>query len=249
MNDFTVTDNTQPHFTHVDLSVELKDYKTENRDGSRYYLIENDISYPSITTVLSDRKKEGLIAWRKKVGNDVANHISRTSAARGTSIHEMCEKHLNNEPVLKDDHKFFPYTLFCELRKTINIRVNNIHAQESALYSHKYKVAGRVDCVAEYDGKLSIIDFKSSRSRRTNSYNENYYIQASAYAEMWEEMTGQEIEQIVILVITEDGEVQEFIKEKYDYLPLLEQAVEDFNQTHDSTNRESTSTLSEVCEQ
>ena len=109
------------------------------------------------------------------------------------------------------------------------ININNIRAQECGLYSHKYKVAGRVDCIAEYDGVLSIIDFKTSRRKRKDNYNENYYIQASAYAEMFEERTGEKVEQIAILVITEDGEVQPFLKKKYDYLPLLNEAVDNFN--------------------
>jgi genome maintenance exonuclease 1 len=108
--------------------------------------------------------------------------------------------------------------------------VDNIHAQECGLYSNKYKVAGRVDCVAEYKGKLSIIDFKTSTKERNDEWNENYYIQASAYAEMFEERTGNPIEQIVILVVTEDGVVQEFVKTKHTYLPMLDDVLEEFNE-------------------
>jgi len=97
------------------------------------------------------------------------------------------------------------------------------------LWSDKYKVAGRVDCIAEYNGKLSIIDFKTSTKPRKEEYNENYYIQTSAYAEMYEEQTGTPIDQIVILVVTSDGEVQEFVKQKHDYLPKLTEAIEAFN--------------------
>ena len=96
------------------------------------------------------------------------------------------------------------------------------------MYSDKYKVAGRVDCIAEYDGVLSIIDFKTSTSERKDSYNENYYIQASAYAEMFEERTGHAINQIVILVVTEDGVVQEFIKDKTEYLPMLVDCIKEW---------------------
>ena len=97
------------------------------------------------------------------------------------------------------------------------------------MYSDKYEVAGRVDCIAEYKNTLSIIDFKTSTSERTDKYNENYYIQASAYAEMYEERTNTPIDQIVIMVVTEDGVVQEFVKSKQDYLPLLEEAINEFN--------------------
>ena len=117
--------------------------------------------------------------------------------------------------------------------------MNNIHAQEVGLYSDKYKVAGRVDCIAEYDGKLSIIDFKTSSKERSDEWNESYYIQASAYAEMFEERTGIAIEQVAILVVTEDGIVQEFVKNKTDYLPLLSDAIKDWtekNEMDTSTN-------------
>ena len=97
-------------------------------------------------------------------------------------------------------------------------------------------MAGRVDCIAEYDGKLSIIDFKTSTKERNDEWNENYYIQASAYAEMFEEQTGTPIEQIVILVVTEDGAVQEFVKEKYDYIPLLVETIDNFTKAWEEEN-------------
>ena len=129
----------------------------------------------------------------------------------------------------KHKKKFLAYCLFKQLAKETLDNVDNIHAQECGLYSDKYKVAGRVDCIAEYNGKLSIIDFKTSTKERSDEWNENYYIQASAYAEMYEERTGKPIDQIVILVVTEDGVVQEFIKEKHDYLPMLGEVIGEFN--------------------
>ena len=108
--------------------------------------------------------------------------------------------------------------------------MDNVYAQECGLYSDRYMVAGRVDCIAEYDGVLSIIDFKTSRSERNDDWNESYYIQASAYAEMFEERTGIVINQIAILVITEDGVVQEFVKDKKNYLPLLTETISDWEE-------------------
>ena len=126
-----------------------------------------------------------------------------------------------------EDHKkdFLPWCLFNQLKDKALSNINDIYAQEAGLYSDKYKVAGRVDCIARYNGVLSIIDFKTSTRERSDDWNENYYIQGSAYAEMFEERTGTEISQIVILVVTEDGTVQEFIKQKYDYLDSLSSAV------------------------
>ena len=207
----------------------LPEINTTTIDGKRYYITPEGNKYPSITTVLSDRGKEGIVAWRKKVGEDKANHITRTATNRGTKFHTICEDYLNNNDVTKHKKDFLPYAMFIELKNCLMLKINNIRAQECGLYSDKYKIAGRVDCVADYDGVLSIIDFKSSRGRRNDKYNENYYIQASAYAEMFEERAEEKVDQIAILVVTETGEVQPFLKKKYDYLPLLEEAVAKFN--------------------
>ena len=128
---------------------------------------------------------------------------------------------------------FLPYTLFNVLREKALCHINNIYAQEAGLYSDKYQVAGRVDCIANYNGELSIIDFKTSTKERTDDWNENYYIQGSAYAEMFGERTGIIIDQVVILVVTEDGTVQEFIKCKHDYLGYLSEAVQDWRENNE----------------
>ena len=219
-------------FNHT--PVDLPPVKARNSDGVRLYETPEGNTYPSITTVLSIRNKKGLHEWRKRVGNDVANYVARTAASRGTKVHHMCEDYLNNN-FDEEKHKknFLPYVLFNQLRESVLLKVNNVHAQEAGLYSDKYKVAGRVDCIAEYDGKLSIIDFKTSSKERSDEWNESYYIQASAYAEMFEERTGIAINQIAILVVTEDGVVQEFVKNKTDYLPLLKDAIKDWKEKNE----------------
>jgi|TARA_R110002033_G_scaffold123790_1_gene166039 hypothetical protein len=216
-------------FKHV--PVELPTITATTTGGVRLYETPEGNKYPSITTVLSVRSKTGLMEWRKRVGNDVANHIAKTAAARGTKVHHMCEDYLNNMrynfPDKFKEHRknFLPYCLFSQLKEKVLCNINNIYAQEAGLYSDKYRVAGRVDCIAEYNGVPSIIDFKTSTKERKDEWNESYYIQGSAYAEMFGERTGMEISQVVILVVTEDGTVQEFIKEKYDYLDALVQTV------------------------
>ena len=221
-------------FNHA--PVELQDIKATNKDGIRLYKTPDGNMYPSITTVLSVRNKQGLFEWRKRVGEEVANYIARTAAARGTAVHHMCEDYLNNEDMEKHKEKFLPHALFTQLRDNMLNRVDNIRSQEAGLYSDKYGVAGRVDCIAEFDGVLSIIDFKTSTKERQDSYNESYYIQASAYAEMFEERTGIEINQICILVVTADGVCQEFVKDKKDYLPLLTDAIAEWKQKNEKVN-------------
>ena len=219
--------------------VELQPITATNQDGVRLYKTPEGNKYPSITTVLSVRNKKGLAEWRKRVGNDVANHISRTAANRGTKVHHMCEDYLNNvefnSPMEWEKHKkhFLPYCLFQQLKDNALTYIDNIYAQEAGLYSDKYKVAGRVDCIAEYKGVPSIIDFKTSTKERSDAWNESYYIQASAYAEMFEERTGIEINQICILVVTEDGVVQEFVKDKTEYLPLLSDTIKEWEEKNE----------------
>ena len=227
-------------FNHV--PVELQPINATNQNGVRLYNTPEGNKYPSITTVLSVRNKQGLMEWRKRVGNEVANHIARTAANRGTKVHHMCEDYLNNMPRDYPDkwkeHKknFLPYCIFTQLKEKVLCNVNNIYAQEAGLYSDKYKVAGRVDCIAEYNGVPSIIDFKTSTKERTDKWNENYYIQGSAYAEMFGERTGIEISQVVILVVTEDGTVQEFIKEKYAYLDALVETVAEWRKQNETSS-------------
>ena len=205
--------------------------KTKTVDKKRFYVTPEGNEYPSITTVLSPRNKEGLMKWRKRVGEKVANHICNKAATRGTKVHKMCEDFLNGEDMTHHKKDFLPYCLFNELKdKTFN-NINEVIGQEVTLYSDKYKVAGRTDLIAEYNGELSIVDFKTSTNERKDSYNENYYIQTAAYAEMFEELTGKPINQIVILVVTENGTVQEFIKDKQEYLPLLEETLEEWYQS------------------
>ena len=225
-------------FEHNHVDIPEVSTKTVNR--KRFYVTPTGL-YPSITTVLGVRKakQKGLQEWRERVGNDVANHIMRTAASRGTAVHHMCEDFLNNKEVIKEEQSFLPWCLFSQLKPTIQSNINKIYAQECGLWSEKYRVAGRVDCIAEYNGIPSIIDFKTSRSERKDDYNLEYYIQASAYAEMFEERTGIEINQIVILVVTEDGAVQEFIKEKHDYLPLLVETIDDFTSQWEKEYEES----------
>ena len=177
-------------FIHNDLPIEIPELKTKNINRKRFYQTPNGKLYPSITTVLNKKKMQGINEWRKKVGEDVANYIARTAANRGTKVHHMCEDFLNNN--FDDDvHKknFLPYVLFGQMKPILMQKVNNILAQECGLYSDKYKVAGRVDCIAKYNGIPSIIDFKTSTRERNDDWNESYYIQASAYSEMFEERT------------------------------------------------------------
>ena len=225
-------------FNHVSVALPPLETKTVNK--KRFYITPEGEEYPSITTVLSSRDKKGLTEWRKRVGDEVANYVSGKAAARGTKVHHMCEDYLNNMstkfPSKWKEHKkdFLPYCLFTQLQEKVLQNIDDIYALEAGLYSDKYKVAGRVDCVSEYNGVPSVIDFKTSTKERKDDWNEDYYIQGSAYAEMFQERTGIVITRVVILVVTEDGTVQEFVKNKYDYLDALTETVTEWRNQNET---------------
>ena len=234
MNAFLKDKYNMKRFDHVRLNKLLPEITTENINGKRFYVTPEGNKYPSITTVLSGRNKDGIVRWRESVGNDVANQIMRSAAKRGTAVHNLVENYLNNEELSKQD--VLPVALFTLLKPELD-NINNIRIQEGGLYSDKYGVAGRVDCVAEYKGKISVIDFKTSTKEKKEEWVENYFIQGSAYCEMYEERFNEPIEQVVILIVTEDGAVQTFTKNKNDYLPLLGPAIKEFNETFNKNQK------------
>jgi len=219
-------------FTHAPIPDEqIPEVFTETINRKRFYVTPDGNKYPSITTVLGGRAKEGIMAWRKRVGEDVANNIMRTAAKRGTAVHELCENYLNNEEL--GNQEVLPLAMFTLLKPELD-NINNIVAQEVGLYSDRWGIAGRVDCIAEYDGKLTVIDFKTSTKEKKEEWIENYFIQCTAYCEMFEERYGRAIDQIAVLIVCEDGGVQTFVKDKKDYLPLLQPAIDEFWAEQDS---------------
>ena len=231
MNTFLQDRYDMKTFNHVDLSkfnpkLTLPDVTTQTIQGKRFYITPEGNKYPSITTVLSGKGNEGIAKWRESVGNDVANQIMRSAAKRGTAVHQLVEDYLNNNELSKQD--VLPVALFTLLKPELD-NINNIVMQEGGLYSDAWGVAGRVDCIAEYEGKLSVIDFKTSTKEKKEEWIENYFIQGSAYCEMYEERFSGKIDQVVILIVTEDGGVQVFKKDKRPFLPLLKEAIGEFN--------------------
>ena len=218
-------------FLHKPPTKELPPLKAKTSDVGRFYTnLETNESYPSITTVLGAQSKQGILEWKKRVGEDVANHISNQAATRGTAVHNMVEDHLNNinvDEVEKYKKQFLPRMMFNVLKPELT-KINNIRLQEAAMYSSDYTVAGRVDCIGEYDGVLSVIDFKTSTKEKSEDWIENYFIQGSAYSQMYKEHFGEEVPQIVILITTEQGTTQVFKKKPEDYLGKLKQYVEEF---------------------
>lgn len=211
----TLLEQRQLQFTHNITTIPLA-LQTEV-DGIRYYKTPQGILYPSITTVLSKTSDmTGLEEWRERVGSELADQIMKDAQIHGTMTHKLCEDYLNNK---QSEGSFLdiPKSHFEKLKPYLH-KMNNIRGIEIPLYSDEFKIAGTCDCIAEYDGNLSIIDFKTSRSRLAEHYDkvQKYFMQATAYSLMWKERTGVEIDQIVIIGSEEIGNVAEFIK-----IPLI----------------------------
>ena len=185
-------------FTHI--SHNFPQLLQENVDGVRRYVTPTGEKYPSVTTVLAEYGKEGILEWRKKVGEEKANQISRTATTRGTGVHKALETLLKNEDVSSLEMMPNVKSLFVRMKKEIEEKVNNIHCLEDRLYSHKLKLAGTVDCIAEHKGVLSVIDFKTSIRLKKKENIGNYFMQCAAYADMFTEMTSIPIDQVIVLI-------------------------------------------------
>ena len=210
-------------FIHLD-NVQLIDLHAETTDNGRLYVTPEGNKYPSVTTVIGAKSKKSILAWRKRVGEKEANRISSRAARRGTDLHLLNEDYLNNmfnEEKYKE--KVLPLFMFKHLKPFLN-KINNIHVLEGALYSDKLKLAGRVDCIAEYENELAIIDFKSSTEPKKREWIENYVTQECAYAMMYYERTGIKVKKLVTLIACEDGEIQVF--QEYDIMKYMKVLME-----------------------
>ena len=192
-------------------------------DGKRYYTLEDGTKLPSVTTVLGAMKKEAIMKWRKRVGEDEANRVSKKATGRGTNVHTLCERYLNNESL--GDVMPDAVEMFRSLKPLLN-RIDNIQYQECALWSKQLGMAGRVDCIGEFDGKLSVIDFKTSKKIKHISHIEDYFWQTSAYALMYEEMIGQPIDELVIIMAVEDEVPLLFKQKTSDHINGLVKAIQ-----------------------
>tara|TARA_B100000378_G_scaffold102388_2_gene81637 strand:+ start:78 stop:719 length:642 start_codon:yes stop_codon:yes gene_type:complete len=210
------------------MEMSLEDICARNVGGKRVYEV-GDQKYPSISTICSFRNRKSIAEWRARVGAEEANKISKRATTAGTTVHSMIEDYLNNELDLeKYDGKHLAKILFTQAKPML-ARINNIHFQEAPLYSHEFAIAGRVDCIAEFDGKLSIIDFKTSSKEKKEEWIEGYLVQETGYAKMYEERSGIKVEQIVTLITCQTGDTQVFIKNPDDYVPLLRDYIQEYN--------------------
>lgn len=204
-------------------------------DGIRLYNLPDDQWVPSITSVTSFYNRQIFADWRKRVGIEEANRISRRATARGTDFHEAAQCYLMNLNMEWD--KFQPITkiMFAHAKPYLD-RINNIHAIERTLYSEYLGLAGRVDCIGEYEGELAVIDFKTSDKLKPEKWLENYFVQEMFYASAYYEMTGIPVKKLITLMVTPGGDVKVFDKRnKDDYIKLLVRYIKEFVHHHTGT--------------
>ena len=201
-------------FEHLNYDLGYADLESETLETGRHYQTPDGKKYPSITTCLSILSEKGIAAWRKRVGKEEADKISFRASTRGTAVHEIIEDYINNVPDYTK--KYMPNIVanFLDVKEILDTRIGKVYAQEVPLYSHHLGVAGRVDCVAEFDGKLSIIDFKTAKKAKLRKYVEAYFMQEAFYAIAWEEITQLPITQLVTIIAVDDDEPQVFIEHR-----------------------------------
>ena len=216
-------------FNHIDIN--LPELSRETIDGVRYYTISSQdgpIKLVSVTSITSHFNREVFAKWRKRVGEDEANKITKNATSRGTDMHTLVENFLRNKELPKGSVQPLSEFLYLIAKDALK-RINNIYALERSMYSEYLGIAGTVDCIAEFDGELAIIDFKTSKKPKPRDWIENYFVQCCAYACMLHELTGLSVKKFVIIMSCENGEVEvyeEYNKEKY--IKLLVKYIKKF---------------------
>ena len=216
--------------------VQLKELNTKSSDKGRFYETPEGQSYPSVTTITGLLSKASILAWRQRVGDSKADSITKAATTRGNKVHKMAEMYLRNEMAsqinLFEDPMPHIENMFFQLTELLDNSIGIINAIEAPLYSDQLKVGGRVDVIAEWDGELAVIDFKTSSKPKKESWIDGYFMQSSAYALMFEELTGIKINKIVIAIAVENNRSQVFIKDSTEYL----QQFIDLRKTYDIMN-------------
>lgn len=213
-------------FKHIKSKYKLPKLFRVDENNTRKYYDEEGNEYNSTTKVVGYKDRKGIEIWRARVGESVADYISERAMTNGTKMHEMVELYLYNKP--HEEESLLPKAHFENIKPLLN-NINNISGLEIKLCSKQLGLAGTADCIGEYNGVQSIIDFKTSTKKKRKSWIKKYFMQTTAYSLMWEELTNQSINQIVILISGEDGSREEFIMDRDDYVEDLYNTINMYN--------------------
>ena len=208
-------------FNHV--GSELQDLRTENIEGKRHYVTPDGNKYISITTLLSNLSKAGIQKWRERVGEVEANRISTKASRQGTGVHSVCESYIKNEDGYFDGQTPNIIELFKTIEPFLE-RIDNVHGVELGLYSDHFGVAGRTDLIAEFDGKLSVIDYKTSNRTKKKEWCESYFAQCAFYAVAYEELTKIPVPQVVVIIAVDNEQPQLFVEKRDDWIDKIWEA-------------------------
>lgn len=207
----------------------FKDIDTETINDKRYYVVADDKKYMSVTTLLSNLSASSIKKWKQRVGQEVADKISQQATARGEDLHSICETYIRNE---FEPKKVIPTKLmrFESVKRKLDAYLGTIKGIECPLYSDKMRLAGRSDCVGEWNGKMSIIDFKTSARYKKEQHVQNYFMQATCYSLMMKEMFDLNVDQIVILIVNDAQlDTQMFVRNPKDYVSPLMECIEKYH--------------------
>lgn len=209
-------------FNYVGPGAQLSEYESRTLPHGRFYNIDGQW-LPSVTTVVGHNTKHSILKWQQRVGEEQAEKVRNAASWRGTKYHTIVEHYLKNDLEKTKESEGLPQYLFRAARQDLD-RISDIHVLEAPLYSRRLGIAGRVDCIAHYDGELAIIDFKTTTKIKKEAYLEKYFVQEAAYAYMYYEMTGIEVDKLVTLSVAEDMTTQ--VVQKYDKIPYINTLID-----------------------
>lgn len=202
-----------PNFIHEERFQPYEIESVTTEQGRKYWVPDASEPYESVTTALGNQpgKKQAIQEWRNRVGFEEANRISRIATTRGTAVHSIIEDYLDNKPDYLENRMPDAVVMFKTLQPILDKAISKVYMQESPLWSHKYRLAGRVDCVAEVNGKLTVVDFKTSMKPKKRDWITDYYLQTAAYSHMIHELYGEMPSQTVIFIAVQDSSPQIFV--------------------------------------
>jgi len=224
---------TKSKFEKISLPSLTYDLPSDTSEEGRVYTTPEGKKYPSASTISKILTRDAIAAWRKRVGNEAADKKTKRGAVRGTGVHLICEKYMVSGLSMLERAGMMPTTkeLFLQIQRELDKHVKFVYAVEQGLYSDRLRIAGRADAIATWDDIIAILDFKTAAKAKPEAWILNYFVQAAAYAEMFEERTGMPINKLVILMAVEDEpKPVVYVKDKESYLPTLQKCIDTYYQ-------------------